>query len=42
MYYTLSFDPPMTEHADDYHDLKVMVDRPKLTARTNTGYYNQP
>jgi VWFA-related protein len=41
-FYILSFDPPKTEHADDYHDLKVVVDRPKVTARTSTGYYNQP
>jgi VWFA-related protein len=41
-FYTLSFDPPKTERADEYHDLKVVVDRPKLTARTSTGYYNQP
>jgi VWFA-related protein len=41
-FYTLSFDPPKTEHADDYHDLKVLIDLPKLTARTSTGYYNQP
>jgi VWFA-related protein len=41
-FYTLSFDPPKTDHADEYHDLKVVIDKPKLTARTNTGYYNQP
>lgn len=41
-FYALSFDPPKTERADDYHDLKVVIDRPKLTARTSTGYYNQP
>lgn len=41
-YYTLSFDPPRADQADEYHDLKVQVSRPGLTARTNTGYYNQP
>lgn len=41
-FYTLSFDPPKTERAVDYHDLKVVVDRPKVTVRTSTGYYNQP
>ena len=41
-YYTLSFDPPQTDRANEYHDLKVLVDNPALTARTNTGYYNQP
>ena len=41
-YYNLSFDPPRADHANEYHDLKVLVDNPALTARTNTGYYNQP
>jgi VWFA-related protein len=41
-YYTLSFDPPPAAHANEYHDLKVLIDQPKLTARTSTGYYNQP
>ena len=41
-FYTLSFDPPKADKANEYHDLKVTVDQPGLTARTNTGYYNQP
>jgi VWFA-related protein len=41
-YYTLSFDPPRADHTNEYHDLKVLVDNPALTTRTNTGYYNQP
>ncbi len=41
-FYRLSFDPPHTEKTDEYHDLKVMVDKPKAAVRTNTGYYNQP
>jgi VWFA-related protein len=41
-YYTLSFDPPRPDHANEYHDLKVQIDKPGLTARTQTGYYNQP
>ena len=41
-FYTLSFDPPKTDRVDEYHDLKVIIDRPKVTARTSTGYYNQP
>jgi VWFA-related protein len=41
-FYTLSFNPPKTDHADDYHDLRVEIDKPRLTARTSTGYYNQP
>ncbi|MGA2350630.1 MAG: VWA domain-containing protein [Terracidiphilus sp.] len=42
VFYTLSFDPPPAGHANEYHDLKVQIDKPGLTARTNTGYYNQP
>jgi VWFA-related protein len=41
-FYTLSFNPPPANHADEYHDLKVLLAKPGLTARTNTGYYNQP
>lgn len=41
-FYTLSFDPPKADNADEYHDLKVVIDKPRLTARTSTGYYNQP
>jgi len=41
-YYRISFDPPPAAHADEYHDLKVVVDKPGVTVRTNTGYYNEP
>jgi VWFA-related protein len=41
-YYTISFDPPQADKRDEYHDLKVQVDKPKLTVRTSSGYYNQP
>jgi VWFA-related protein len=41
-FYTLSFDPPRADRANEFHDLKVRIDKPGLTARTNTGYYNQP
>ena len=41
-YYTLSFDPSHADRFDEYHDLKVQVDPPGLTARTTTGYYDQP
>lgn len=40
-FYTLSFNPPKAEHADEFHDLKVTVNQPGLTVRTNSGYYNQ-
>jgi VWFA-related protein len=41
-FYTISFDPPRAEHADEYHDLKVQVAQPGLIVRTSTGYYNEP
>ena len=41
-YYTLTFDPPRPEKPDEYHDLKVQIGKAGLTARTNTGYYDQP
>lgn len=42
VFYTLTFDPPITNQVDDYHDLKVVVGKADLTARTRTGYYNEP
>jgi VWFA-related protein len=42
VYYTLSFDSPVAGHADEYHSLQVKIDKPRLTARTRTGYYAQP
>jgi VWFA-related protein len=41
-FYTLAFEPPRTQKEDEYHDLKVEVARPGLTARTNTAYYDEP
>jgi len=41
-YYTLSFDPAHADSLNEYHDLKVLVNRPGLTARTNAGYFDQP
>lgn len=41
-FYRISFNPFRAEHPDEYHDLKVVVDQPGLTARTSTGYYDQP
>jgi VWFA-related protein len=41
-YYRISFNPPVADHADEYHDLKVQVDRPGVTVRTTSGYYNEP
>jgi VWFA-related protein len=41
-FYTISFDSPRSDKPNEYHDLRVQIDQPGLTARTNTGYYNQP
>jgi VWFA-related protein len=41
-FYTISFDPPPADKANEYHELKVDIDKPGLTARTDTGYYNHP
>jgi VWFA-related protein len=41
-FYTISFDPPPADKSNEYHELKVEIDKPGLTAHTDTGYYNQP
>jgi VWFA-related protein len=41
-FYTLTFNPPHTYQMDEFHDLRVQVDRPALTVRAPTGYYNEP
>jgi VWFA-related protein len=41
-FYQISFDPPVAERTDEYHDLKVVVNNPSVTVRTNSGYYNEP
>ncbi len=42
VFYTLTFEPPLAAHADEYHSLAVTIARPGLTAATSTGYYDQP
>lgn len=41
-FYRVSFDPPKPEHLDEFHSLRMQVDRPGLLVRTNSGYYNEP
>jgi VWFA-related protein len=41
-FYILTFNPPHTYQMDEFHDLRVQVDRPALTVRAPTGYYNEP
>ena len=40
-FYRISFDPPAAEHANGYHELKVVVDKPGVVVRTNTAYYDE-
>jgi hypothetical protein len=42
VFYTLSFDPSHAEHPDEFHNLRVRIGSPGLTARSVTGYYDQP
>jgi VWFA-related protein len=42
VFYSLTFEPPPADGPNQYHELRVKVDKPGLTARTNTGYYDQP
>jgi VWFA-related protein len=41
-YYVLSFTPKRADQANEYHSVKINLDKAGLTARTRTGYYNQP
>jgi VWFA-related protein len=39
-YYTLTFAAAPSSRANEYHDLKLQVDKPGMTVRTTTGYYS--
>lgn len=41
-YYRIGFDPPAAGHADEFHELKLVTDRPGLKVRTTMGYYDEP
>ena len=41
-FYSLTFDPARTNVVDEYHSLKVGVDKPDLTIRTTIGYFDEP
>jgi VWFA-related protein len=41
-YYSISFTPPPADGPDEYHELKVRMDKSGLIARTSTGYYDEP
>jgi hypothetical protein len=36
-FYSISFNPPAGAKAEEYHELKVQIAKPGLTARTNAG-----
>ena len=40
VYYELSFDAPIDDRPEQYHQLEVKVGKPGLTARTRQGYYS--
>jgi len=42
VFYTISFNPARAEHPDEYHQLKLAVDKRGFTVRTNRSYYNEP
>lgn len=41
-YYRLSFAPAPADGPNQYHEVKIRIGKPGLSARTNTGYYDQP
>ena len=41
-YYTLGIKASPAHQPDEFHALKVRIDKPGLTARTVPGYYSQP
>jgi hypothetical protein len=38
-YYTLTFDSPPSDRPNEYHGLRLQVDKPSTTVRTSFGYY---
>jgi VWFA-related protein len=40
-FYEVTFEPPKPDGPNEYHELKLKVNQPGLTAHTNTGYYGQ-
>jgi VWFA-related protein len=41
-YYVLGFDGLPADGPNEYHELEIKIDKPKLTVRTRSGYYAQP
>jgi len=40
-FYSLSFGPAPSDSRSPFHKIEVRIDKPGLTARTRTGYYDQ-
>jgi VWFA-related protein len=41
-FYSLTFNPAVAQHVDEYHTIEVRPDSPHLRARADTFYYDQP
>ena len=41
-FYSLTFDPPRTNAVDEYHHLKIEIDKPDLTSHVFEDYYDEP
>jgi len=41
-FYVLSFEGVSTERPNEYHNLELKLDKPKMTVHTSAGYYAQP
>lgn len=41
-YYTVTYEPPPSAAADEFHSLRVQVNREGLSARSDVGYYDEP
>lgn len=41
-FYSMTIEPAPADKPDEYHELKVRIGKPGLTARTSTGYYSHP
>ncbi len=41
-YYEIIFEPPKPDGPNEFHELKLKMNQPGLTAHTSMGYYGQP
>jgi VWFA-related protein len=41
-YYTITFEPPQAAGTDEFHSLRVLISGDGLTARTESGYFDEP